>query len=440
MATKSAVWVGETIADGRYKVLSQLGEGSMGTVFRAFDHRLETEVVIKAPRPEMLADEFKERFQRETRSLVRLSHPHVVRILDVGDHADCPFVVMQSLAGGSLKSRISPAGEGRPMTLASLREWLPHVADALDFTHAQNYVHRDVKPANILFDGHNNAFLSDFGLTKVLSEEEDRLDSRTLTAAGFLVGTADYVSPEVVMGKQADGRSDQYSLAVTVHEALSGRVPFNGRTSSAVLVMQTTSRPPILHELVPDVPPELSQAVLRALAKDPRQRFPTCGEFAEAVLARVPVSRSSRVALPATPIPAEPASSRGPPGRVPCPRCQRVLNLKPEFGGKRGKCQYCQSNVLISKDIRQLTLVPLAQKTAQASRQMSLPAQGRLAQTDDTEVLLEERVFGFRISRRKAQILGGGLVFLLLVGAAFGTYLLTRPAPQSSSLRSAEDG
>ena len=146
-------WVGEKIADERYKILAQLGEGGMGTVFRAYDLRLETEVVIKCPLVQSLDEAFRQRFEREIRSLVRLSHPHVVRVLDVGRHDDVPFFVMQYLAGGSLKSRIYPGnGSPQPQSPRSLKKWLPQIAAALDFTHQQHYVHRDVKPANILFD------------------------------------------------------------------------------------------------------------------------------------------------------------------------------------------------------------------------------------------------------------------------------------------------
>jgi serine/threonine protein kinase len=150
---------------------------------------------------------FLDRFGTEIRSLVVLSHPHIVKIIDVGEFQDLPFVVMQYLAGGSLKDRIAkgPRGELEPMTLDSLRDWLPDVARALDFIHSQNHVHRDVKPANILFDRHGNAFLGDFGIIKALTSEATDWKNSSLTAPGLLVGTPNYVAPEIVMGRP--GRS-----------------------------------------------------------------------------------------------------------------------------------------------------------------------------------------------------------------------------------------
>src|SRR5262249_25273565 len=152
---------GREIADGRYRIVARIGDGSMGHVYRALDRRLECEVVLKFPvatDPALDGADFVERFGREVRSLVRLSHPHIVKVIDAGELDGRPFVVMQYLAGGSLKDRLlsGPARVPHPMPPQSLLDWLPEVAQALDFIHAQNYIHRDVKPANILFDGHGN--------------------------------------------------------------------------------------------------------------------------------------------------------------------------------------------------------------------------------------------------------------------------------------------
>lgn len=165
--------IGVSLAERRYRVLSQLGEGSMAYVYKAFDNRLETNVVIKIPKAEKIADsEFQARFRRESQLMVRLTHPHVVKILDVGEHQAVPFVVMQFLSGGTLKDRIlTAAGNAGGIGVASLKGWIREVARALDFIHAQNIVHRDVKPANIIFDDFDNAFLSDFGLTKIIDRK-----------------------------------------------------------------------------------------------------------------------------------------------------------------------------------------------------------------------------------------------------------------------------
>jgi serine/threonine protein kinase len=309
-------WSGREIAEGRYRILARIGEGNMGHVYRAHDCHLQTDVVLKFP---VAADallegsDFLERFQREVRSLVTLSHPHIVKVIDVGEHEGRPFVVMQYLEGGSLKDRAmsGPNGTARAMSPHSLLDWLPDVAQALDFIHEQNFVHRDVKPANILFDRHGNAFLSDLGIIKALAAEDGGPpQGSSLTAPGFLLGTPNYVAPEVVMGRRIDGRADQYALAMTVHEVLTGSNCMAGPTPSATVVNQTTIVPPDLADLIPGVPFRLSDAVHRGLAKDPLDRFESCAALACEILgelgdadpaaqtALVPVVDSTMIPLP----------------------------------------------------------------------------------------------------------------------------------------------
>ncbi len=282
-------WCGKSLSDGRYFVRAKLGEGGMGFVYRALDRNLDAEVVIKVPRRAMLEDpEFAGRFAREVRSLVKLAHPRIVKVTDVGEHDGVPYAVMQYLSGGSLEdSRAAHASAAT--ALAALPEWLPDIAAALDFVHTKGYVHRDVKPGNILFDAHHHAFLSDFGIAKAIGATPEPKRGRTAaTGAGLVLGTPEYMAPELVMGQPFDGRIDQYALAVTVFEMLTGRYPFVALSATATLVLQTTQIPPELRALDPSVPPGVSDAVARALAKDPLRRFPTCGTFAAAVLNATP--------------------------------------------------------------------------------------------------------------------------------------------------------
>jgi hypothetical protein len=283
--------IGTILGGGRYTILGRIGQGNMGEVFLARDDHLGIDVVIKFPvspsAPTSDAD-FLERFDREMCSLIRLSHPHVVKVIDVGRHDGHPYIVMQHLAGGSLKDRagVEPDGRGRPMPAASLAGWLLDVARALDFIHGQGFVHRDVKPANILFDGHGNAFIGDFGIIKALATVGDpaQASGGSLTAPGFLLGTPNYVAPEVVMGGAADGRADQYALAMTVHEVLAGTNVMAGPSPSATVVNQMNLTPPPLTALIPGVPARLSYAVQRGLEKDPARRFGSCTAFAREAL------------------------------------------------------------------------------------------------------------------------------------------------------------
>ncbi|MCA9086305.1 MAG: serine/threonine protein kinase [Planctomycetaceae bacterium] len=286
--------VGTILSDGRYEILSQLGSGSMAHVFRARDNRFGTEVVIKIPRPEkMTSDDIRARFEREGLLLIRLTHPNVVRILDVGQFGRFPFVVMQLLLGGALNERmVDQNRQSIAMTPASLKLWIREVARALDFVHAQNVVHRDVKPANILFDEHCNVYLSDFGLTKIMYGDHTDLSSDE-TGAGFVLGTPNYVAPEIVLGKPYDGRADQYSLGITVYHVLLGRPPMQGNNSAATMVNQTQRKLRPLSEIRRDVSPELAEAIARSIEKDPNKRFESCEEFAEAVVQAIEIAPRS---------------------------------------------------------------------------------------------------------------------------------------------------
>jgi serine/threonine protein kinase len=283
-------WTGLELCGGRYQVDKLLGEGGMGFVYRARDRNLDTDVVIKVPRRGMLDDpEFAHRFAREIRSLVQLVHPHIVKISDAGEFDGLPFAVMQYLPGGSLEDRreIGPDGRALPMRPATLSRWLPFIAKALDFVHSRDIVHRDVKPGNILFDENGNAYLSDFGIAKALASKAGAARKATLTSAGNVVGTPEYMALELIMGQPFDGRADQYALAVTVYEVLAGRRPFQ-ETGTAVMVrLGQAEGPPKLKAVCPAVSGGLSSAVQRGLAKIAAERYPTCAAFAAAVLAAV---------------------------------------------------------------------------------------------------------------------------------------------------------
>lgn len=304
---------GDLLTNGRYRIERHLGDGGMGQVYRARDLKNGTVVVIKIPRRSMLDEpDFLPRFRHEVRALLTLDHPRVVRFLDEGAHEGIPFVVMEYLPGGSLDGRMERAREsGRAMP--ALDGWLSDIAMALDEVHRQGMIHRDVKPANVLFDGEGSAFLADFGIAKAMGGEAGK--STTLTATGKVVGTPDYMAPELIMGKSLDGRVDQYALGVMVFETLAGRKLFEDATNLAVMVKHTVQAPPDLREINPAVPSHVARAVNRALAKNPSKRFPTCLAFARAVLAPpAPGSEESDLVTeesPTNPTPSKPPVRRG---------------------------------------------------------------------------------------------------------------------------------
>lgn len=243
-----------------YQIERELGDGAMATVYLATQRSLERKVALKVMAAALAADpSFCERFLREGKTLARLSHPHTVTIHDIGNVGHHYYMAMEYLPNGTLKDRIA---EGVSPEQGIL--WLRQIASALGYAHAQGLVHRDVKPANILFRANGSAVLSDFGIAKSL---EDRTQ---FTQAGFAVGTPSYMSPEQARGQQVDGRADLYALGVVLYEILTGKLPYSGSDSLSTALAHLT-------EPLPELPIEQGryQGILRKLlAKDPADRFP----------------------------------------------------------------------------------------------------------------------------------------------------------------------
>jgi serine/threonine-protein kinase len=269
---------------GRYRVQSRLGAGGMATVYRAKDESpLDRQVVVKVPHAALLVDPgFRKRFAKEINSLSKLEHPNIIPIYDVGEDDGVPFAVTKFLGGGDLSDRVEAAGG--QISPERIAEWLPRIAETLDFVHSRGYLHRDVSPGNIIFDDLGNAHLSDFGIaTAVRSDDPDETarDLSNLTRPGGFVGAATYAPPESIERK-LNPAYDQYSLAVVVYEALCGQVPFERASSEAMLVAKNTQPPAPLDEKISGLPAGLVAAVMRALSKEPAKRFESSRAFAEA--------------------------------------------------------------------------------------------------------------------------------------------------------------
>jgi tRNA A-37 threonylcarbamoyl transferase component Bud32 len=261
----------------RYLVESDLGRGGMATVYLARDRDLDRAVVVKVPDAALLRDvSFRTRFDREVRSMVELRHAHVVSVLDAGEDDGTPFVVLDYLEGGSLKDRLDErAAAGERQGLDDILAWLEPVARALDFVHSQGVIHRDVKPANILFDRSGDPYLSDFGLAKALGV----LDT-SITRTGTTAGTPMYMAPEAGKGELVSGASDQYSLGVILYQALAGFVPLEGETPIAVMLKKITEDPKPIREYRPELPQATADAVMRSIERDPEARFGSCAQLA----------------------------------------------------------------------------------------------------------------------------------------------------------------
>ncbi len=217
------------------------------------------------------------------------------------------------------------------MSLASLQTWLPAIAGALDFIHGQGYVHRDVKPDNILFDAQGHPHLGDFGIVKALEGGQPARPGTVLTQAGTVVGTPQYLAPELALGQSYDGRADQYALAVTVYELLAARYPYDGTTPAAIALLHARQAAPPLNALVPSAPPAMVAALQRALSTLAAQRFPDCASFASALLGRGPAGAVTPAREPA------PAQTT-----VACPHCRKEVLLPSALLGKQVRCPACR--------------------------------------------------------------------------------------------------
>jgi eukaryotic-like serine/threonine-protein kinase len=258
--------------NGRYRIEDRIGSGGMSTVYRAFDETLEREVAIKIMHSEISRDDAAlERFRREARTVAQLSHPHVVMVIDAGEEDGHPYIVFEHVRGETLKDRIRREG---PLPVAEAIAYAIEVGRALQAAHERGLVHRDVKPQNVLIDEEGRAKVTDFGIARGLETTQNQL-----TAAGKVIGTTDYVSPEQAMGQDVSGQSDVYSLGIVLYEMLVGEVPFSGDSHVSVAMKHVREGLPDVQRRRPQVSAALAAVLERATAKDLAARYPTMGDF-----------------------------------------------------------------------------------------------------------------------------------------------------------------
>ena len=261
----------------RYHIIEQLGEGGMAVVYKAFDIRLECEVAVKFIRMERLAQETMastlKRFEREAKAVAQLTHANIVKVTDYGEYEGVPYLVMEYLPGGTLKQYL-----GTPMPYAQAARLLAPVADALQYAHSKNIIHRDVKPSNILITESGQPMLTDFGIAKILD-----LDSgQTLTGTGVGIGTPEYMSPEQWTGHITPA-SDIYSLGIVFYELVTGHKPYSADTPAAVLIKSVNDPLPQPSSFVAELPKKVEHVLYKALAKKPADRYASMEEFKKAL-------------------------------------------------------------------------------------------------------------------------------------------------------------
>ncbi len=262
------------VLNGRYRLEELIGEGGMAVVYRAYDLALNRPVAVKILRAQYGSDaNFLRRFEREAQAAARLVHPNIVNVYDVGRDDGVHYIVMEYVRGQTLKHLIL---RHAPFRLEHAAHIVGQVAAALDYAHRQGLVHRDIKPQNILVDDQGVAKVTDFGIAKGLTDV-------SLTEAGVGMGTVHYVSPEQARGEAATPASDIYALGVVLYEMLTGRLPFDADNPIGLAMQHVNAPPPPPRQFNPDLPPQVEAIVLRALAKDPAQRYPSAGALAEAL-------------------------------------------------------------------------------------------------------------------------------------------------------------
>jgi serine/threonine-protein kinase len=337
--------IGATI--GNYEIQALIGSGGMATVYRGFDHNLGRAVAIKILSDAARAHPgFVDRFRQEARIIANLRHPNIVQVYDFGVHNGMPYMVQELLPGPTLEQRIADAARnGRPLPPDEIVAITRQLAAALDAAHAAGVIHRDVKPANAMWNALGSLVLTDFGIAR------NTLASGNQTQVGMVVGTPGYLSPEQAQGLPVTPASDIYSLGVVVFEMLAGRLPFNGDTPMSIAIQHIQTPPPPLRTLHPDVPPAVEAVVLRALAKEPAARFERAEQFA-AALERAYLTSTPGVAAtaihqqataiwqaggaavkPASPAPSDAAPSTAATGTSGKAKGERRISLLPLLGG-----------------------------------------------------------------------------------------------------------
>ena len=287
----------------RYTLDRELGRGGMASVVLARDLQHDRMVALKVLHPELASTVGADRFKREIRVAARLQHPNILSVLDSGEAASQLWFTMPYVEGENVYERLQRVQQFAP---AEALRIAAAAASALAYAHEQGVVHRDIKPDNILLAG-DEVLVADFGVARAVSEVAEKL-----TATGMIVGTPTYMSPEQASGDKAiDGRSDIFALGCVLYEMLAGEPPFKGPNPQATLMRRFMGPPRPLRPVV-QIPEHVEAAIVRAVAKDPAERYATAAEFADALAGREPPARAASVPTSA------PASEPAPAGRKGC--------------------------------------------------------------------------------------------------------------------------
>lgn len=256
---------------GNYKISAMLGQGGMAAVYRARQESMARDVALKVIDTSEDSKDFFQKFQSEARTIAALSHPHIIKVFDYGIQDQYAYLVMELLPGGTI-GRVLKKGA---LPVRATYRVLQQLCEALDYAHLKGIVHRDLKPQNVLLDENRNVILTDFGIARLLQRFPISLSGMNES----VTGTPGYMAPEQWRNENINARTDIYALGVMMFEMLAGRLPFAGSTPKSMMYLHTFHNPPHLRSLRPEIPEGVEQVVLRAMAKDPAQRFPSAGDL-----------------------------------------------------------------------------------------------------------------------------------------------------------------
>ena len=306
----------QRLVEGKYKIERMLGKGGMGAVFLAHDLTLEREVAIKVLPPDISMDEhIVKRFQQEAKTSAKLDHTNIIPIYRVESEGGLNYFVMKYVPGTSLEDVLD---EKQQLTIDYIQRVLWEAACALGHAHQRGVVHRDVKPANIMFDHDGRVMLTDFGISKALQAASG------FTGTGMIIGTPHYMAPEQAKGGAVDGRADQYSLGVVAYRMVTGELPYTGDSVHTILYKHIFEEVPRMSGKRAGTPEFLSVAIARALSKEPDQRYATMEEFATGVWPEQPVAAPTKGATTGAN-----TSRRRPPPRIASPDTPTEMTTAP---------------------------------------------------------------------------------------------------------------
>ncbi|HVO42931.1 MAG TPA: serine/threonine-protein kinase, partial [Aggregatilineales bacterium] len=383
---------------GPYELIEEIGRGGMATVYRAYQPNVDRYVAVKViHRSVALDSKSLERFTREAKLVARLEHPHILPVYDYDGLSDPPYIVMRYMPTGTLKDIL----ERTQLPFHEVSLLVSQIGSALDYAHRQGVIHRDIKPTNIMVDSDGNAFLTDFGIARIVE------GSTNLTGTGMAIGTPGYMAPEQGLGVPIDSRADIYALGVMTYEMLTGKLPYQAETPMAVILKHINDPVPDIVLDNPRLPAGMRTVIQRAMAKKPEDRFPTATEFSRALSAAIgPVDDAT-------------------PHRLQAAAAQTIDDLAKAREDKR-------------KEWDDLSAARTAQEKGPAPSRAGAgaPPTRPLLQTEP-ERSGEVPLPALGAPRRNTALLGGGLAIIVLVLLAGGIFAITSSNNNANSTSTA---